>query len=199
MVVISISLLGNRECMGIIAIMDKIRDAAPETIIILKNIGMRVLMLTGDNERIAKAIANKLGIDEYHAGLLPEDKVRIIEELDQKYGKVVMIGDGVNDAPALAKASVDIAMGAIGSDVALETADIELMHDDISKLPYFLKLSKKTLGIVKENIFTSIAIKGSFAILAFPGIVTLWMAVAFGDMGLSLLVIVNAMRVSVLK
>jgi Cd2+/Zn2+-exporting ATPase len=192
-------LLGNRECMGIIAIMDNIRDTAPETIILLKKMGMRVVMLTGDNERIAKAIANKLGIDEYHAGLLPEDKVRIIEELDQKYGKVVMVGDGVNDAPALAKASVGIAMGAIGSDVALETADIALMHDDISKLPYLLKLSKKTLGIVKENIFTSIAIKGGFAILAFPGIVTLWMAVAFGDMGLSLLVIVNSMRLSVLK
>jgi Cd2+/Zn2+-exporting ATPase len=192
-------LLGNRECMGIIAIMDKIRDAAPETIIMLKKMGMRVVMLTGDNERIAKAIANKLGIDEYHSGLLPEDKVRIIEELDQKYGKVVMVGDGVNDAPALAKSSVGIAMGAIGSDVALETADIALMHDDISKLPYLLKLSKKTLGIVKENIFTSIAIKGSFAVLAFPGIVTLWMAVAFGDMGLSLLVIVNAMRLALLR
>ncbi|MDP2845007.1 MAG: cation-translocating P-type ATPase, partial [Candidatus Methanoperedens sp.] len=119
-------LLGNRECMGIIAIMDKIRDAAPETIRLLKKKGMRVVMLTGDNERIAKAIANKLGIDEYHAGLLPEDKVRMIEELNQKYGKVVMVGDGVNDAPALARASVGIAMGAIGSDVALETADIAL-------------------------------------------------------------------------
>ncbi len=192
-------LLGNRECMGIIAIMDKIRDAAPETIILLKKIGMRMVMLTGDNERIARSIANKLGIDEYHSGLLPEDKVRIIEEMEQKYGKVVMVGDGMNDAPALAKSSVGIAMGAIGSDVALETADIALMHDDISKLPYLLKLSKKTLGVVKENIFTSIAIKGSFAVLAFPGIVTLWMAVAFGDMGLSLLVIVNAMRLSVLK
>ncbi len=192
-------LLGNQECMGIIAIMDKIRDAAPETIIKLKKMGMRAVMLTGDNERIAKAIANKLGIDEYHAGLLPEDKVRIIEELDRKYGKVVMVGDGVNDAPALAKSSVGIAMGAMGSDVALETSDIALMHDDISKLPYLLGLSKKTFGIVRQNIFSSIAVKGSFAVLAFPGIVTLWMAVAFGDMGLSLLVIVNAMRLAVFR
>jgi Cd2+/Zn2+-exporting ATPase len=185
--------------MGIIAVMDKIRDNAPETIRILKGKGMRVVMLTGDNGRIAKTIANRLGINEYHASLLPEDKVRIVEELNQECGTIVMVGDGVNDAPALAKSTVGIAMGAIGSDVALETSDIALMHDDISKLPYLLKLSKKTLGIVKENIFTSIAIKGSFAVLAFPGIVTLWMAVAFGDMGLSLLVIVNAMRLSVLK
>ncbi len=192
-------LIGNHECMGIIAIMDMVRDAAPEAISILKKKGMRVVMLTGDNERIAVSIASQLGIDEYHAGLLPEDKVRIVEELNQKYGKVVMVGDGVNDAPALAKASVGIAMGAIGSDVALETADIALMHDDISKLPYLFELSKKTLAVVKENIFTSIAVKGSFAILAFPGIVTLWMAVAFGDMGLSLLVIVNAIRLSVLN
>ncbi len=192
-------LVGNQECMGIIAVMDRIRDNAPETIRILKRKGMRLVMLTGDNGRIAKTTSNKLNINEYHAGLLPEDKVRIVDELNQKYGKVVMVGDGVNDAPALAKATVGIAMGAIGSDVALETADIALMHDDISKLPYLFKLSKKTLGIVKENIFTSIAVKGSFAVLAFPGIVTLWMAVAFGDMGLSLLVIVNAMRLSVLK
>lgn len=192
-------LVGNQECMGIIAIMDKVRDAAPETIRLLKKKDMRVVMLTGDNDRIAKTIANKLEIDEYHSNLLPEDKVRMIEELNQKYGKVVMVGDGVNDAPALAKATVGIAMGAIGSDVALETADIALMHDDISKLPYLFELSKKTFRIVKQNIFTSIAVKGSFAVLAFPGIVTLWMAVAFGDMGLSLLVIVNAMRLAVFK
>ncbi|SNQ60183.1 heavy metal translocating P-type ATPase [Candidatus Methanoperedens nitratireducens] len=192
-------LIGNKECMGIIAIMDKVRDAAPETISMLKKKGMRVVMLTGDNERIARSIASQLGIDEYRAGLLPEDKVRIVEELDRKYGKVVMVGDGVNDAPALAVATVGIAMGAIGSDVALETADIALMHDDISKLPYLFELSKKTFGIIKENIFSSIMVKGSFAVLAFPGIVTLWMAVAFGDMGLSLLVIVNAMRLAVLK
>jgi Cd2+/Zn2+-exporting ATPase len=192
-------IIGNQECIGIIAIMDKIRDAAPETISTLKKKGMKVVMLTGDNERIARSIASKLGIDEYRAGLLPEDKVRIVEELEQKYGKVVMVGDGVNDAPALAKSTVGIAMGAIGSDVALESADIALMHDDLSKLPYLFELSKKTLGIVKENIFISIAIKGSFAVLAFSGTVTLWMAVAFGDMGLSLLVIVNAMRLSVFK
>lgn len=192
-------LVGNQECMGIIAIMDRVRDHAHGTISKLKKTGAKIVMLTGDNERIAKATADRLGIDEYHAGLFPEDKVRMIEKLNQKYGKVVMIGDGVNDAPALAKAAVGIAMGTIGSDVALETADIALMHDDISKLPYLFELSKKTFAVVKENIFTSITIKGSFAVLAFPGIVTLWMAVAFGDMGLSLLVILNAMRLSVLR
>ena len=190
-------LVGRNECVGIIAVMDRVREAAPAAISALKKKGLKVVMLTGDNERIAKAIARKLEIQEYHSGLLPEDKVRMINDLNRKYGTVVMVGDGVNDAPALAKASVGIAMGAIGSDVALETADIALMHDDISKLPYLFELSEKTLGIVKQNIFVSLAVKGGFAIFVFPGIVTLWMAVGFGDMGLSLLVILNSMRLSV--
>lgn len=192
-------LVGDRECIGVIAIMDRIRDAASGTIARLKTKGMKVVMLTGDNERIAGSIAGRLQIDEYHAGLLPEDKVRIIEELDRRYGEVVMIGDGVNDAPALARSTVGIAMGVMGSDAALETADIALMNDDLSKIPFLLELSKKTVAIVKENVTASIAVKGSFAVLAVPGIVTLWMAVAFGDMGLSLVVILNAMRLSVFR
>jgi len=197
----TIVLVGNeKEATGIIALMDKIRDATIESIADLRRQGIRTEMITGDNERTAKAIANKIGIDEHHAGLLPDDKVKIIgEELNRKHGHAAMIGDGVNDAPALARASVGIAMGVIGSDVALETADIALLQDDLSKLPYLIRLSKGTMRIVKQNILASILIKGILAVLAFPGLVTLWLAVALGDMGLSLAVILNAMRLSFLK
>ena len=157
------------------------------------------MMITGDHEQAAKAIADKIGIAEYKAELLPEDKVEMVEELSKKYGRVAMVGDGVNDAPALARANVGIAMGAIGSDVSLETADVALMQDDISKIPYLIELSKKTLTVVKENVLTSILIKGSFAVLVFPGLITLWLAVAIGDMGLSLAVILNAMRLSLIR
>jgi Cd2+/Zn2+-exporting ATPase len=189
----------ERESLGMVAVMDKVRGGVTETIAELKAMGFRVAMLTGDNERTARAIAKKVGVDEYHAELLPEDKVRLIEELTQRHGKVAMVGDGVNDAPALAKASVGIAMGAIGSDVALETADIALMQDDLSRLSYLVELSRKTLSVVKENVAASIAVKGTLAFLAFPGLVTLWLAVGVGDMGLSLAVIFNAMRLSLLK
>ncbi len=189
----------GREVIGLIAVMDKIRDTTAATIAELGRKGIKTVMITGDNERTAKAIAEKIGIDEYHAELLPEHKVDIVEELSKKYGRVAMVGDGVNDAPALARASVGIAMGAIGSDVSLETADIALMQDDLSKLPYLMELSKKTLKIVKENIVASITIKGGLGALVFPGLVTLWLAVAVGDMGLALAVILNAMRLSSIK
>jgi len=189
----------KRESIGMLAVMDRIREGVPETIAELKGMGVRVEMLTGDNDRTARAIAERIGFDEYHAELLPEDKVKVIEELERRYGKVAMVGDGVNDAPALARATVGIAMGAIGSNVALETADIALMQDDLSNLVYLMELSRKTLGVVKENIVASIAVKGTFALLAFPGLVTLWLAVGIGDMGLSLAVILNAMRLSLLK
>jgi len=192
--------VGNeKEVIGLIAVMDKIRDTTVATMDELRRRGVKTVMITGDNERTAKAIAERIGISEYKAELLPEDKVNIIDELSKNYGHVAMVGDGVNDAPALARASVGIAMGAIGSDVSLETADIALMQDDLSKLPYLIDLSKKTLEIVKENVLASILIKGSFAILVFPGLVTLWLAVAVGDMGLSLAVILNAMRLSLIK
>ena len=184
---------------GVIAVMDKMRDTAITTMAELRRRGIRTVMITGDNERTAKAIADKIGIAEYQAELLPEDKVSIVEELLERHGRVAMVGDGVNDAPALARATVGIAMGAIGSDVSLETSDIALMQDDLSKIPYLIELSGKTLGIVKENIIASILVKGSFAVLAFPGLVTLWLAVAVGDMGLSLAVILNSMRLSLIK
>lgn len=185
----------NSHIIGIITLMDKIREDAKETIKNIKERGVRTVMLTGDNKKVANAIAEKLGIDEVYSELLPENKAEIIDELLKKYNHVIMVGDGVNDAPALAKAHVGIAMGGNGSDIAIETADIVLMKDDLSKIVYLIDLSNKTMNVVKQNVSASILIKGSFAILALPGLVPLWLAVAVGDMGLSLMVILNSLRI----
>jgi Cd2+/Zn2+-exporting ATPase len=150
-------------------------------------------MLTGDNEGSARAIAQEVGIDEVHAELLPEDKVAAVEVLVQKYEYVAMIGDGVNDAPALARASLGVAMGAAGSDAAIETADIALMSDDLSKLPWLIHHSRRTLSIIRQNIAFSLAVKAIFVILTFAGYASLWAAIA-ADMGASLLVIANGLR-----
>ena len=196
----TVVLVGNSEhCIGIIALMDRIRPASFEVVRRLKRSGIKTVMLTGDNERVARAIAKRLALDEYYSELLPEDKVRAIEELLKTHEHVVMIGDGVNDAPALARAHVGIAMGAIGSDVAIDTADVVLMEDDLSKVNYLIRLSKRTMAVVKQNIVASITIKGSLAILAFPGVISLWLAVAAGDMGLSLAVILNALRIGSIR
>ena len=196
----TVVLVGNsNRIIGIVALIDKIRDDSYSIVKELKEKGVGTVMLTGDNEGVARAVSKKLAIDEYYSKLLPGDKVKIVEKLAGEYEYVVMIGDGVNDAPALAKAHVGIAMGAVGSDVAIETADIILMHDDLSKVNYLINLSKKTMSIVKQNISASILIKGSFALLAFQGIISLWLAVAIGDMGLSLAVILNALRIGVKK
>jgi len=196
----TVVLVGDRQAIiGIIAVMDKIRVAAFKAISSIQKSGIRTVMVTGDNRRTAKAIAKRIGINEFYAELLPEEKVKVIEDLRKNHGRVAMVGDGVNDAPALARADVGIAMGTIGSDVALETADVALMQDDLSKLSYLVNLSKRTVRVMKTNILASILVKGSFAVLAFPGIVTLWMAVGIGDMGLSLAVVLNAMTLSMLK
>jgi Cd2+/Zn2+-exporting ATPase len=184
----------GKKTIGLIAVMDKIRDTTVETIAELKKNGMKTEMITGDNRVAAKAIAKMIGVDEYFANLLPEQKADIISKLSKQHMGVAMVGDGVNDAPALARADVGIAMGAVGSDTSIQTADVALMQDDLSKLPYLVRLSKKAIGIVRRNIWASILIKGAFAILTFPGLITLWLAVAVGDMGLSLAVILNAMR-----
>lgn len=186
----------KNQVMGAIALRDKIRSESFELIKELKRRDVRTVMLTGDNHRVAEAIAKELGIDEFYANILPEDKGKKIDHLRERYEHVVMVGDGVNDAPALAKAHVGIAMGAIGSDVAIETADIALMQDDLSKVNYLIGLSNKTMSVVNQNVFAAILVKGSFAVLAFPGIITLWIAVGIGDMGLSLAVILNALRIS---
>jgi Cd2+/Zn2+-exporting ATPase len=192
----TIIIVGNDEhIIGLIGLMDEIRPLSRSTIQGLKKSNIKTVMLTGDNEGTAKAVSSKIGIDEYYASLLPEDKVKIIDKIIGKGEHVAMVGDGVNDAPALARSNVGIAMGTAGSDVAIETADIALMHDDISKLNYLIDLSKKTMSVVKQNVTVSILVKGSFAIFAVLGFISLWMAVAFGDMGLTLAVILNALRI----
>jgi len=150
-------------------------------------------MITGDNQRTAEQVAGLVGIDEYYAELLPEDKVRVVEEIRAGNGPIAMVGDGVNDAPAMASASVSIARGAMGSDAAIEPADIALMSDDLTKLPWLVRHSSRTLSIIKQNIIFSLVVKGSFIGLAIAGIATLWGAIA-ADMGASLLVIFNGLR-----
>jgi Cd2+/Zn2+-exporting ATPase len=185
---------GRPTAIGLIAVADTVRPEARETVAALKRIGIRrTVMLTGDNERTARAIAAQIGIDEVWANLLPEEKVGTVEKLLAEYGQVAMVGDGVNDAPALARATVGIAMGGAGTDQALETADMVLMADDLSKLPFAMQLSRQTLGIIRQNIAFSLVVKAAFMALALPGLATLWMAV-FADMGASLIVTLNGMR-----
>ncbi len=183
---------GDHLC-GLIGIADEVRDNAYNAIQALKALGVeKLMMLTGDNNGTASAIATKLGID-YKAELLPEDKVSYVQTLRDQYEHVVMVGDGINDAPAMATAEFGIAMGVAGSDAAIETADIALMSDDLSRLPWLIQLSKSTLMIIKQNIYFAIAVKLVFIVLAILGCATLWMAIA-ADMGASLVVIFNGLR-----
>ena len=191
----TVVVIGNdRHVCGLIAVADTIRPEARSIIKHLHAAGVsHVVMLTGDNRATAKAIAREVGIDEVHAELLLEDKVGEVEQLVARYGAVAMVGDGVNDAPALARANLGIAMGAIGSDAAIETADIALMTDDISRLPWLVYHSKRTLVIIRENITFSLAIKALFVVLTFSGFATLWGAIA-ADVGASLAVVANSLR-----
>jgi len=150
-------------------------------------------MLTGDAKETAERVAQELGIDDYRAELLPEEKFEVINTLKSEGHRVVMVGDGVNDAPSLGIADVGVAMGVAGTDIALETADVALMSDSLMRIPEMLRLSKRTRRIILQNIFAAIGIKLIFVILALTGFVTLWMAVA-ADMGVSLLVITNGLR-----
>ncbi len=193
-------LIGNdKNILGIIAISDNERENAGYALRELIDEGVqKSVMLTGDNKITAEAIAQKINIDEFIAELLPEDKVTIINELKEHYKYVAMVGDGINDAPALAAATMGIAMGASGSDTAMETANITLLNDDLTKLAYLKRLSHKTIRIIKENIFISLFLKGTFFLLALPGWATLWMAV-FADMGASLIVIFNGLKMLYMK
>jgi Cd2+/Zn2+-exporting ATPase len=180
--------------LGIIALADQTRESARDAVEMLRRHGVeRVVMLTGDNHATAEAIAQDLGVDEAQAELLPDDKVAAVHALRERYGTVAMVGDGVNDAPALAAADVGIAMGVAGTDAALETADVALMADELLKIPFALRLGRATLRNIQVNVTLSLGLKAVFLALAIVGSATLWMAV-LADMGASLLVIANGMR-----
>ena len=185
--------------LAIITVSDKIRDNASEVMADLNKQGVKTIMLTGDNKLAARKVADEIGIKYVYSNLLPQDKLNLLDTIRNKFGDVAMVGDGINDAPALARANIGIAMGAAGSDVAIETADVALMQDDISKLPYLFSLSNKTMSIIKQNITLAISVKLLCVILAIAGIITLMMSVGFGDLGLTLLVILNSFRIGMVK
>jgi len=191
----TVMLIGSGTAIGgLIAVADTLRDNSKNAIQELRQAGMKhIAMLTGDNSRVAASIARNLNLDAYYSDLLPQDKVTTVQKLTKEYGSVVMVGDGVNDAPALAAAAVGVAMGVAGSDTALETADIALMADDLGKLAYVINLSRKTVAVIKQNIGFAVLIKVIFVIFTFFGFVDLWLAV-LADMGSSILVTLNGMR-----
>lgn len=179
---------------GLISVADRVRPEARDAVARLKALGMeKVVMISGDNHKAAETIAEKVGVDEFHPDLLPDDKVRVVSELKTKFGGIAMVGDGINDAPALAAATVGIAMGAMGSDAAIETADIALMSDDLSRLPWLIRHSRKTMAVIRQNVFFALLVKSVFIGLAAAGVATLWEAIA-ADMGASLLVVFNGLR-----
>ncbi|RKQ19050.1 heavy metal translocating P-type ATPase [Ureibacillus endophyticus] len=196
----TVMLFGNKQkVLAIIAVADEVRESSRNVINSLHELGIKkTVMLTGDNTATAKAISRAIGISEIKAELMPEDKLNYIKLLRSEYGKVVMVGDGVNDAPALAASTVGIAMGGAGTDTALETADVALMADDLSKLPFTIKLSRKALRIIKSNITFSLGIKLLALLLVVPGWLTLWIAI-FADIGATLIVSLNSMRLMRVK
>jgi len=191
----SIIAVGNdNHICGLISVADEVRPDAGDVLARLRSLGVRhVAMLTGDNEKTAAAVAASVGVDSYHANLLPDDKVREVVALRERFGPVAMIGDGVNDAPAMAAADVAIAMAAMGSDAAVETADIALMSDQLAKVPWLIGHARRTLRIVKCNVAFALGLKIAFLLLSCLGLASLWAAIA-ADTGASLLVIANGLR-----
>ncbi len=184
----------TEQVLGMIGIADSVRPEAHSAMQALKALGIEeIVMLTGDNRGTARAIAKSLDIDQIRSELMPADKVGAVQALVQRHHRVGMVGDGINDAPAMATATTGIAMGAAGSDAALETADLVLMGDDLRHLPFAIRLSRATLRTIRQNILLALGLKAIFLALAIPGYATLWMAV-FADMGASLLVIANSLR-----
>jgi Cd2+/Zn2+-exporting ATPase len=194
----TVILVGTEErIVGVIAVADEVRREAKRTVERLHDLGVeRVVMLTGDNEVTARAVGGTAGVDEVRAELLPEEKAETVAALDEEFGGVMMVGDGVNDAPALATATVGVAMGAAGTDTAVESADVALMGDELSKLPYLYALSGKANGVIRQNIWASIGVKALLAVGVPFGLVNVAVAVVVGDMGMSLGVTTNALRLA---
>ena len=189
----AVVLVSEREPLCVLGVADTVRGHSAEAIRELHALGVVSVMLTGDNPTTARAIADAVGIDDARGSLLPEDKLAAIDDLLARHGTVGMVGDGINDAPALARASIGFAMGAAGTDTAIETADVALMDDDLRKLPRFIALSRRTAQVLRQNITLALGIKAVFFALALAGQATLWMAV-FADMGASLIVVANGLR-----
>ena len=187
-----VALINNEGVQALFAVADTLRENSIAAIRELKKFDIKTIMLTGDNEHTAEAIAKQVGVDSFQGNLLPEDKLRVVEKL-AKSGKVGMVGDGINDAPALAKADIGFAMAAAGTDTAIETADVALMDDDLRKIPRFIALSRSTYAILMQNITLALGVKAAFFALAFMGFATMWMAV-IADVGTSLLVVANGLR-----
>nr|WP_262407120.1 heavy metal translocating P-type ATPase [Pseudomonas lactis] len=186
-------LLDKSGPLALFAVADTVKESSREAIQQLHDLGIKTLMLTGDNTHTAKAIAAQVGIDQAQGDLLPTDKLQAIETLYGQGHRVGMVGDGINDAPALARAEIGFAMAAAGTDTAIETADVALMDDDLRKIPAFIRLSRQTSSILKQNIALALVIKAIFLAVTFMGMATMWMAV-FADMGVSLLVVFNGLR-----
>lgn len=184
---------------GLIGLADPVRPEARAVVQQLRRLGIGpVVMFTGDNERTARTIADEVGVDDFRAELLPDDKVAAVKDVERRYGRVAMVGDGINDAPALATSHLGVAMGAAGTDVAIEAADVALMADDLTRLPFTLHLSRQTMHVIRQNIAFALGVKVVATLLVFPGLLTLWMAV-LSDMGATVLVILNAMRLLSLR
>ncbi|WP_302616408.1 heavy metal translocating P-type ATPase [uncultured Desulfovibrio sp.] len=188
-----VALMSENGVQCLLAVADTVKESSLEALREMKKLGVKTVMLTGDNEHTAQVIAAQVGVDEFRANLLPEDKLAVIEQLEQQGEKVGMVGDGINDAPALAKAHVGFAMAGGGTDTAIETADVALMDDDLRKIPRFIRLSRSTYAILVQNISLALGVKALFFALTFTGNATMWMAV-FADVGTALLVVANGLR-----
>jgi Cd2+/Zn2+-exporting ATPase len=186
----------NKSTVASFCVRDQLRKDAAKTVKSLRRNSIHTVMLTGDKKEIAQQVANELGIDEVHSGLFPEDKLRLLKQLEAKYGIVSMVGDGVNDAPALAASDVGMAMGGSQVDAALDSADVVLVKDELVQIPYLIRLSRKTMGVARQNIVASLVVKIALGTLGLLGFIPLWFTVASGDDGVTMLLLLNTLRLA---